>query len=133
MSVLPTGHPLAEKEVLCPDDLNDEPFLLLERGGRTEVTELLEQNHMRPDIRFTTWDDYAILSMIESGLGIGILPRLILRRNPYLVEVRPLSKPYYREIGLAVKKGNTASASVKKFIEYLKYRDQNMNDETGSI
>ena len=133
VAVLPAGHPLTGKEALCPDDLNGEPFMLLEHGGRTEVTELLEQNHMRPDIRFTTWDDYAILSMIESGLGVGILPRLILRRNPYLVEVRPLSKPYYREIGLAMKNGNTASASVKKFIEYLKYREQNMNEETVSI
>ena len=131
MAVLPAGHPLAEKEVLRPDDLNDEPFMLLEHGGRTEVTELLEQNHMKPDIRFTTWDDYAILSMIESGLGIGILPRLILQRNPYRVEVRSLSQPFYREIGLAVKKRSTASASVKKFIEYLKYRGKNMDEETG--
>lgn len=123
VAVLPANHLLTAKEVLYPDDLNDQPFMLLEHGGRTEVTELLERNQMKPDIRFTTWDDYAILSMIESGLGVGILPRLILRRNPYRVEVRSLSKPFYREIGLAVKKGNTTSAAVKRFIDYLKYRD----------
>ncbi len=29
---------------------------------------------LEPNIRFTTWDDYAIMSMVEAGLGISILP-----------------------------------------------------------
>ena len=57
--------------------------MLLEHGGRTEVSELLDRYDVKPDIRFTTWDDYAILSMIEQGLGIGILHRLILQRISY--------------------------------------------------
>ena len=83
----------------------------------------MEQNRIQPDIRFTTWDDYSILSMVESGLGIGILPRLILHRIPYAVEVRPFTKPAYREIALAIRNQKTASAAVKKFVQYLKYRN----------
>lgn len=120
--ILPSGHPLAEKERVDITDLNDEPFLLLEHGGKTEVSKLLESEHVNPDIRFTTWDDYAIMSMVEQGLGIGILPRLILRRIPYRVEIRSLSRPFYREIGLALRNQKNASAAVKKFTEYLKYR-----------
>lgn len=121
--VLPKGHPLAEKENIDPDDLNGLPFMLLEnRGRKTEVSEILETNKVNPDIRFKTWDDYAVLSMTEKGLGIGILPRLILRRNPYHVEIRSLSNPFYRDIGLAFRSKETASAAVKKFIQYLKYR-----------
>ena len=78
---------------------------------------------LNPDIRFTTWDDYAILSMVESGLGIGILPRLILQRIPYKVEIRGFSEPLYREIGLAMRNSKVISASVRKFTEYLEYRD----------
>lgn len=124
VAVLPTGHPLTEKGVLIPSDLEGQPFMLLEHGGKTEVTGFLELHKVKPDIRFTTWDDYAILSMVESGLGIGILPRLILRRIPYHVEVRSFSDPLIREIGLAMRGSNTASAAVRKFVEYLKYREQ---------
>lgn len=120
--VLPKQHPLTRKNVIFPKDLNGQPFMLLEHGGKTEVTEILDMYHIRPDVRFTTWDDYAILSMIEKGLGIGILPRLILKRIPYKVEIRSLSEPFYREIGLALRRKNTASAAVKKFVQYLKYR-----------
>ena len=91
--------------------------------GLARERELLEKNHLKPDIRFTTWDDYAILSMVESGLGIGILPRLILRRIPYRVEIRSFSEPFFREIGFAVKSGEIASVAVQRFEQYLKYRD----------
>lgn len=123
VAVLPVGHQLTGKDMLDPRDLEGQPFMLLENGGKTEVSELLEKNHVKPDIRFTTWDDYAILSMVESGLGIGILPRLILRRIPYRVEIRSFSEPFFREIGFAVKSGESASVAVQRFEQYLKYRD----------
>lgn len=123
VAVLPQGHPLTRKEKIRPADLNGQPFLLLEHGGKTEVSEFLEQNRVQPDIRFTTWDDYSILSMVEGSLGIGILPRLILRRIPYDVEVRPFTRPAYREIALAIRSQKTTSAAVKQFVQYLKYRD----------
>lgn len=121
--VLPANHPLTSKETIQPDDLNGQPFMLLEHGGKTEVSEILERYRIQPDIRFTTWDDYAILSMVESGLGISILPKLILRRNPYRVITRSFSEPFYREIGLAMKDACTVSACVRKFADYLEYRN----------
>lgn len=120
--VLPANNPLTAKKTIAPQDLNGQPFMLLEHGGKTEVSEIPERYRIQPDIRFTTWDDYAILSMVESGLGINILPRLILRRNPYRVETRSLSEPFYREIGLAMKDVCMVSACVRKFADYLHYR-----------
>lgn len=124
VAVIPQGHPLAEKDTLDRTDLNGQPFMLLEHGGRTEVSEMIENEKIRPDIRFTTWDDYAILSMVESGLGIGVLPRLILKRIPYSVEIRSFSRPIYREIGLAMRGSGTTPAAVRKFVQYLKYRNK---------
>lgn len=123
VAVLPVDHPLAQKDVLSPNDLDGQPFMLLEHGGKTEVSELLEKHRVTPDVRFTTWDDYAILSLVESGLGIGVLPRLILRRIPYRVEIRSFSEPFFREIALAMKRGGTSSVAVQRFVQYLEYRD----------
>lgn len=123
VAVLPVDHPLAQKDVLSPNDLDGQPFMLLEHGGKTEVSELLEKHRVTPDVRFTTWDDYAILSLVESGLGIGVLPRLILRRIPYRVEIRSFTEPFFREIALAMKRGGTSSVAVQRFVQYLEYRD----------
>ena len=118
-AVLPVDHPLAEKKFLDYEDLNDQPFLLLEHGGKTEVSELLEKNHAHPNIRFTTWEDYAIMAMVEQGLGIGVLPEMILKRVPYQIAVRSFKNPYFREIGLAMKDRSKLTPATRKFIEYL--------------
>lgn len=118
--VLPCGHPLAERERIDIHELDGLPFLLLEHGGKTEVTELLEKSGVHPKIRFTTWEDYAIMAMAEKGLGAGILPELILQRIPYRIEIRPLAQPYYRQIGLAMKDRRRLSPAAQSFVSYLK-------------
>jgi len=121
--VLPVGHPLAAQETAAIEELNGLPFLLLEQGGKTEVSQLLERDHVKPRVLFTTWEDFAIMAMVEKGLGLSILPELILRRNPYKIEICPLQKPYYRPVGLAMKKDAHLTPAAQKFIEYLPFRE----------
>lgn len=94
----------------------------MEHGGKTEVSELLEKHNVHPNIRFTTWEDYAIMAMVEKGLGIGILPEMILKRIPYQIAIRSFRTPYFREIVLAMKNRKKMTPAVEKFIEYLKYK-----------
>lgn len=122
--VLPSDHALAKKETVAAEDLNGLPFLLLEHGGKTEVSDLLEQYHVQPDIRFITWEDFAIMAMVEKGMGVSILPDMILRRIPYQIEIRSLQTPYYRPIGLAMKRMKALPPAVQKFIEYLPFREK---------
>ena len=81
---------------------------------------MLEKSKVTPKIRFTTWEDFAIMSMVEKGLGIGILPEMILQRIPYRIEIRSLEVPYYREIGIAMKNIKRLTPATEKFMEYLK-------------
>lgn len=121
-AVLPTNHPLAEYERVPISALCEEPFILLEKGANAEVSELFKRCDLAPKTHLTLWDDYAIMSMVESGLGISILPRLILKRAPYKIVVRDLDIPAFRNIGLALRDKKTSSLAVKRFIEYLKHR-----------
>lgn len=63
-----------------------------------------------------------IWQLYQSGLGISILPELILRRVPYRIVAKELNVPAYRNIGLALRSKKTASLAVKRFLEYLEYR-----------
>lgn len=119
MVVLPETHPLAECDVFPMSALYREPFLLLEKDKNIVVSDIFKKNHLKPDIRFTTWDDYAILSMVETGLGISILPSLVLQRIPYHIVIKKLEIPTYRKIGLAMPDKKGLSKAVKEFIKYL--------------
>lgn len=122
MAIIPENHPLKDCEKFPVTALCDEPFMLLEKGAKAEISEIFERNNLTPNVKFTTWDDYAVMSMVESGLGIAILPELILKRVPYKIIAKELDVPAFRNIGLALRDKKTASLAVKRFIDYLQYR-----------
>ncbi|MCM1364582.1 MAG: LysR family transcriptional regulator [Faecalibacterium sp.] len=122
MAVIPKNHRLADCDKFPVGALCEDPFMLLEKGAKAEISEIFERCGLSPKIHFTTWDDYAIMSMVESGLGISILPQLILKRVPYKIIAKELDVPAYRNIGIALRNKKTASLAVKRFLEYLKYR-----------
>lgn len=121
MAILPENHPLAQKSKVPLAGLCNEPFLLLEKGARAEISGLFERYHLEPQVHFTTWDDYAVMSMVESGLGISILPELILKRIPYHIAIRELDVPAYRTIAFCLRDQESASLAVKRFIEGVTY------------
>lgn len=122
MAIIPENHPLVNERKFPVTALCNEPFMLLEKGAKAEVSEIFEKCNLIPKIHFTTWDDYAIMSMVESGLGISILPQLILRRIPYKIIAKELDVPAYRNIGLAFRSKRNASLAVTRFLDYLQYR-----------
>ena len=122
MAIIPEHHPFRDSDTFPVSALCDAPFMLLEKGSKAEISEIFERNDLTPNVKFTTWDDYAIMSMVENGLGIAILPELILKRIPYKIISKELDVPAYRDIGLALKSKKNASLAVKKFLDYLKYR-----------
>ncbi len=122
LAIIPENHILADCKKFPIEALCNGPFLLLEKGAKAEVSEIFEKYGLTPKVHFTTWDDYAIMSIVECGLGISILPHLILKRVPYRIIAKELDVPAYRNIGLAFKSKKTASIAVKRFIDYLQYR-----------
>ena len=119
MAVMPRGHALAKLDAVCLEAFLDEPFLALEHGTDTEVAALFESAGLKPHVSLRTWDDYAIMAMVERGLGLAILPALILSRMPYEIVARPLDPCAYREIAFATKAGARPSAALAKFRERL--------------
>lgn len=122
LAILPEGHPLTHQDKVPIAALCEEPFLLLEKGGKAEIAEIFTRCGLTPDVHFTTWDDYAIMSMVEGGLGVSILPELILKRIPYRIVIKELEVPAYRKIGLALRSRTNTSRAVQRFLDYLPYR-----------
>ncbi|SFB30179.1 DNA-binding transcriptional regulator, LysR family [Acetitomaculum ruminis DSM 5522] len=123
MAIIPQNHPLAYNKTYPVSRLEKDSFMLLDKGGKNEISGIFSENNITPNVRFTTLDDYAIMSMVENGLGVSILPELILKRIPYNILIKPLDKPAFRDIGFVLRDFDTASIAVKRFMEYLKYRD----------
>ena len=118
MAVVPADSSLATAEVVSLADLANEQFILLERGTDDEITPLFRRAGLAVRSKLSTWDDYAIMAMVEDGLGVSILPALILRRCQFDVAVRPLEGHPHRQIN-AIYRTADVSLAAARFLEYL--------------
>jgi hypothetical protein len=60
--------------------------------------------------------------MVENGIEISILPKLILQRIPYQIICKEFEVPSFRNIGVAMREQKSLSLAAKRFLEYLQYR-----------
>ncbi|MDR0854527.1 MAG: LysR family transcriptional regulator [Clostridiales Family XIII bacterium] len=118
--ILPEDHPLAGRKYFPPQSLSDEPLLLVEDMLEQELAEFFNKFQIKPDVRFVSSDDYAVIAMVEIGLGISLLPELLLRRTPYKIVVKDLKETSTRELGVAVRDSKHASPAVRRFLDFVK-------------
>lgn len=119
LAILPKDHPLSQIHLFPVEKLSQESFILLEEGTENEISEIFESNNINPSVQFKVRDDYTIISMVENGLGISILPELVLHRTPYNIVMKELDIRAYRKIGIVLKNKKEASAAARCFIEYV--------------
>ncbi|MBR6114506.1 MAG: LysR family transcriptional regulator [Oscillospiraceae bacterium] len=120
LAVLPPGHPLAEREICPVAEVAKEPFISLLETSDDDARRALDAAGVRPNVRFTTKDDYAIIAMVEQGLGVSIMPELLLQGHREGVAVRPLDPPASRMLALAVPAGDRAGPVTRRFAEFVR-------------
>lgn len=117
--ILPPEHPLTRFDRISPSQLEQEPFILTEKGGKSVISLYFEEQGIAPEVRFVTWDDYAAMRMVEQGLGISILPDKITEYAPYRFERRELEVPLSRDVVLAMRSRRELSRLTRQLIEYM--------------
>lgn len=118
-AVLPQAHPLAAQDAVTLEQLASEPFLVIEEGSLSRPLEAFREVGLAPHVRLRVHDDYSILSMVEHGLGVSILPELVLRKTNYQIAIRPLQPIVTRKLGFIAKSKNELPLASKYFINFM--------------
>ena len=116
--ILPREHPLAGAEELSLEQLRGECFILLEPEDNAPVEPQLRQAGVR--VGYRVKDDYTILAMVESGLGVSVLPHLLLQRTSYRVHAARLMPPVARRMGILLPKDGYISLAARQFVSFLR-------------
>lgn len=119
IALLPEDHPLSKKKSLSPQELADEPFIMLDVGDDNEFRKYFKTKGLAPDIHYTAREDAVVLAMVESGLGISLGYDLAFKRNPYHVVSVELEIPARREIHIATRKGQQKTLAVQAFLDFV--------------
>lgn len=96
-----------------------EPFISLLQSSDHDARRALDAAGVKPNVRYYTKDDYAVIAMVEQGLGISIMPELLLKgRHDRLLKL-PLVPDSRRTIGMAIAASEKAGPATRKFADYV--------------
>lgn len=121
LAVLPNDYPLESGARFPITEFNEKPFIMSAAGFDYDIHRALDDNNVKADIRFSSKDDYAIVSMVENELGLSILPELVLRWCGERVKLAELEPKSYRALGIALSSLKNASPVARKFIDHAKH------------
>ena len=117
MAVLPLDHPMADRDCFPIEAMASEPFISLLKCSDHDARRVLAKAGVTPQVRFTTKDDYAIVAMVSQGLGLSIMPELLLQGLEEHVRILPLDPPASRTIALATGEGIQLNPAARHFMQ----------------
>ena len=122
------SHTFSEQLVKkdTPLDLRSLPLVLPESGlSRRRLDQWLKKNRVTPNISAEVSGNEAIIPMVHLGVGVGIVPRLVLERSPFRDDVQVLAQgpgldPYI--VGLCSSRKNLQKPVVQSFWQLAEER-----------
>lgn len=119
-AVVPADHPLAAREDLPLSLLEEEPFFIEDSAYDHDIPRVLKAADFRPNIRWSSQDELAIIAMVRAGLGVSVLPGLYLHEEHPGVKVLPLQPRAHRQLGALMPSIRDLSPAARRFLDSAK-------------
>ena len=115
LAILPPDYPDGDNAFPI-EFFNGQEFLMPSMGFDKDILRVLNEHGVAPLIRITQVSDSAVISMVEHGLGVSVLSRLVLRGRQNSVRALPLLPQAFRKLGIAARPRKELRPIVRKFI-----------------
>lgn len=119
VAILPNEYNTENMNNFPISKFNGENFIIPDLSYDNSIFEILKKENSKPIFRFSSQNDYSIISMVENGLGLSILPELAIKREKDRLKYLPLEPSYNRKLGIYMKKFKDLSPAAKTFIYFV--------------
>lgn len=122
--ILSTKHPLSSKNEVELRELYGETWIIREEGSgsRQTIEQLFSENDFSPNNFRSFGSSQIIKEAVETGLGISILSKHVIRKEIQLKTLHSLgikNNPLFSNFSFAVPRSNFQSNSTKLFLDFL--------------
>ena len=117
--LLPRNHPLADAEVYPLANCATDRFIMPARGCDDDVMALFQRTGVTPNVRFTTLESFSVMSMVEQGLGMSVMNKLITEKRICDIAMLPVDPPASITLGIALHSRADLSPAVRRFLKYV--------------
>lgn len=119
MCVVPVDFQTRHEDYITPDELMEQTFIYQREGYDADTRTYLSDNGITGKSKHAIESDHSILAMVESGLGIGLLPELIVRNIAHGATTYPMEPAAYRIICIAWLKNRPLSIAAEKMKQHI--------------
>ena len=120
---MPQDHPLSQKSIVTPQDLDGVALIeFLRRLGTRAITEqLFARNGVRPHQVAETATNMAALELVREGLGVTLInPFPLLSSGLEGIVVRPFDAAIYYNTSFVLPSGRPPSELARQFMRFIK-------------
>lgn len=120
---VPVGHPLADKPVIEPRDLDDVALIgFLRRLGTRAITEqIFARIGVKPRTIVETATNMAALELVREGLGVTLVnPFPVLTHDFEGVVAKPFDAPVVYQTSFVLPAGRPASAGARQLMRFVR-------------
>jgi DNA-binding transcriptional LysR family regulator len=111
------GHHLHTQATVTVNDLRKERLIMPKTGSAFLEMVSFDLKATGSSIRYQASDGATILAMVREGLGVTLLPQMMLPQMLEGVVALPLDPPQQVQIGLATQAKGMASPGVRLFVQ----------------
>lgn len=118
LAVLPRDHPMANAECYPLENCKYDRFIMPALGCDDDIEALFTQNGIEPNVQFTTLESFSVMSMVEQGLGMSVMNKLITEKRVCDIAMLPVDPPASITLGIALHSRADLSPAVRRFLKY---------------
>lgn len=112
---------IGDKENISLNEIYDFPYIYVDD---TVSRRTFSKDKFKEFIYFKSEDDLSIIRMVEEGIGITMLPNLVIKGNTDKLKTVELTPEVKRTIGYAYKKQMKNSSVLKEIVNLLKLQSK---------
>ncbi len=113
-------HDLSSYDYVPVRELVNHPMIMTYQSYDRDVRRIFDEAGFEPDVKYYFRDDFAVLTTVQYGLGIAVLPELIVEKFPGNYDSRMLAPEAYRTLGIGVRSLKEAGPLARFVIDFLK-------------
>ncbi|MBR0136317.1 MAG: LysR family transcriptional regulator [Clostridia bacterium] len=138
LALLPDGFPLPKDAPFPLEKLAELDFIVPGEGTNYDIGRILRGAGIEPKVSFAVSDDLAAIAMVRSGLGITIVPELMLAGMSERPNAHELEPRCQRTVAIAAKHLSSLSPAARAFLDFTREQlgkngigiKKEQNDET---
>lgn len=117
--ITPKGWPAPPDGIMTPELMNGQDFVVQGDATDAEMRQYLKKHKISTERRCHVLDDLSNLAMVEAGMGISIMPEMLLKTCTSEVDIYPLSPAENRVVGITSQRPGAMAPAVEQMFHHI--------------